>query len=185
MNDKPMVFLSGERVYLSPVRAEDAPLYARWLNDADTRRSLTMYRPLTLSQEEEWVRGVGKNSGEIALAVRLIADDRLLGNVGLHGFSPVHRSAEFGVFIGPPELRGKGYGAEATALMLGYGFRELNLHRIRLRVYAFNEAGIRAYSRCGFREEGRLREAYWYGDRWHDVVLMGVLAEEYFGGAAR
>jgi len=182
MGDKPDVFLAGERVYLSPVRALDAPSYARWLNDADTRRNLTMCLPLTRGQEEEWVRAVGKNPDDVVLAVRLVADDRLAGNVGLHRIDRIHRSAEFGIFIGPPELRGKGLGTEATALTLKYGFGELNLHRVWLRVYGFNEGGIRAYAKCGFKEEGRLRGAYSYGGRWHDIVLMGVLAEEYFGG---
>ena len=180
MADEPMVFLQGERVYLSPIQAGDASLYARWLNDADTRRHLTMYRPITLAQEEEWVRGVGGRENDIVLAARLTDGDRLLGNVGLHGIPSVHRSAEFGIFVGPTELRGKGYGTEMTALTLKYGFEELGLHRIWLRVYAFNEAGIRAYAGGGFKEEGRYRSAYWHGDRWHDVVLMSILAEEYF-----
>jgi len=180
VDEKPDVFLAGERVYLAPVRVEDAPLYVRWLNDADTRRHLTMCLPLTREQEEEWVRGVGKNPDDVVLAVRMSADDRLAGNVGLHGFDRIHRSAEFGVFIGPPELQGRGLGTEATALTLKYGFGELNLHRIGLRVYEFNEGALRAYARCGFKEEGRLREAYSYCGRWHDVVLMGILAEEYF-----
>ncbi len=182
MDDKPDVFLAGERVYLSPVRIEDAPLYARWLNDADTRRNLTMCLPLTRGQEEDWVRSVGKNPDDVVLAVRLTDGDRLAGNVGLHRIDRIHRCAEFGVFIGPPELRGQGYGTEATALTLKYGFGELNLHRIGLRVYEFNEGGIRAYARCGFREEGRLREEYSHGGRRYDVVLMGILAREFFAG---
>ena len=180
MDDKPIVFLRGERVNLSPIQAGDAPLYARWLNEPDTRRHLTMYKPITLAQEEEWVRGAGKRDNNIVLAVRSMSDDGLLGNVGLHGIDHLHHSAEFGIFIGPPELRGKGYGAEMTALTLKYGFRELNLHRIWLKVYAFNETGIRAYAKSGFTEEGRCREAHWHGNRYHDIVLMSILDEEYF-----
>ncbi len=139
-----------------------------------------MCKPLTLAQEEEWVRGVGGRENDIVLAARSNSDDSLLGNVGLHGIDRLHRCAAFGIFVGPPELRGQGYGAEMTALTLKYGFEELNLHRIWLRVHAFNEGGIRAYAKCGFTEEERYREAYWHGDRWHDIVLMSIPAEEYF-----
>jgi len=180
-----VIFLAGERLYLTPVEPAYAPLYRLWLNEATTRENLLVNRPLSLADEEKWIENSGSRLNDIVLAVKLFAnspeDDRLIGNVGLHSIDQTHRFAEFGLFIGPPELRGQGYGTEMTRLTLKYGFEVLNLHRIWLKVFEFNKAGIATYKKCGFVEEGRTRKSHWKGDRWHDELWMGILAEEYFG----
>jgi RimJ/RimL family protein N-acetyltransferase len=180
-----VVFLAGERIYLAPVELEYAPLYQLWLNNPQTRGNLLLNRPLSLNDEEKWVTDNSSRSDSVVLAVKLFADspedDQLIGNVGLHGIDQTHRFAEFGLFIGPTELRGQGYGTEMTRLTLKYGFETLNLHRVWLKVFEFNEAGIATYKKCGFVEEGRARKIHWKGDCWHDDIWMGILAEEYFG----
>ena len=67
--------------------------------------------------------------------------------------------AKFGILIGEKDCWGKGYGTETALLMLDYGFTGLGLHNIMLRTDSFNERGVGAYLRAGFREIGRRREA--------------------------
>jgi len=55
----------------------------------------------------------------------------------------------------------------------------MSLHRVSLRVLAYNVRAIRCYSACGFVEEGREREAAFVGGEWHDDVMMGLLAHEF------
>lgn len=64
-------------------------------------------------------------------------------------------------------------------LLLDYAFRLRNLSRVWLEVYAGNERAIRAYTACGFVEEGRMREHIWLNGRYVDNVLMGVLRKEW------
>jgi RimJ/RimL family protein N-acetyltransferase len=64
-------------------------------------------------------------------------------------------------------------------VIVGYGFRELGLHRIQLGVVSFNLAGIRAYQKAGFVEEGRHRESVLHDGRWYDDVLMSILDHEW------
>ena len=66
------------------------------------------------------------------------------------------------------EYIGRGYGTDAMRVIVGYGFRELGLHRIQLGVAPFNLAGIRAYQKAGFVEEGRYRESVLHDGRWYD-----------------
>ena len=61
-----------------------------------------------------------------------------------------------------------------------HAFEELNLHRVSLRVYTFNERAMKSYAKLGFVEEGRLRQAMFRHGAWHDVVLMAILADEWF-----
>lgn len=64
-------------------------------------------------------------------------------------------------------------------VIVGYGFREMGLHRIQLGVAPFNPAGIRAHEKAGFVEEGRLRESVLHDGHWYDEVLMAILDHEW------
>jgi RimJ/RimL family protein N-acetyltransferase len=64
-------------------------------------------------------------------------------------------------------------------VIVDYGFREMGLHRIQLSVAPFNPAGIRAYQKAGFVEEGRYRESVLHDGRWYDAVLMSILDHEW------
>jgi hypothetical protein len=55
----------------------------------------------------------------------------------------------------------------------------MGLHRIQLSVAPFNPAGIRAYAKAGFVEEGRHRESVLHDGRWYDEVLMSILDHEW------
>ncbi|MGL4199204.1 MAG: GNAT family N-acetyltransferase [Allorhizobium sp.] len=76
---------------------------------------------------------------------------------------------------------GKGYGSEAIRLLLHHAFTELDLHRIGIRVLAYNERAIRAYLKCGFIVEGRERETAFVDGVWHDDLIMGILSRDFQG----
>jgi RimJ/RimL family protein N-acetyltransferase len=64
---------------------------------------------------------------------------------------------------------------------LGFAFDEMNLHRIQLSVYEFNQRAMRCYEKCGFRHEGRAREAFYREGKYHDSLLMAILRQEFAG----
>src|SRR4029077_6502603 len=88
------------------------------------------------------------------------------------------RCATLGIALGR-EYIGRGYGTDAMRVIVDYGFREMGLHRIQLGVAPFNPAGIRAYEKAGFVEEGRYRESVLHDGRWYDEVLMSILDHEW------
>ena len=65
-----------------------------------------------------------------------------------------------------------------TELVLEYAFDTVGLHRVELEVYSFNPRAQRSYEKAGFVHEGVRRQALWWEDRWHDVVLMAMLATD-------
>ncbi|WP_283809253.1 GNAT family N-acetyltransferase [Nitrobacter winogradskyi] len=89
------------------------------------------------------------------------------------------RRASFAIGIFWPDLLGEGLGSKATRLVLGFAFDQLKLHRVSLRVIAYNERPIRCYQKCGFKIEGSEREAWFVNGRWHDDIIMGLLESEY------
>ena len=118
----------------------------------------------------------------MVFGIALKKDDRLIGNTAFHAVHTKDRNAGFGILIGDKTEWDRGYGTEATALMVEYGFRTLNLNRIWLHVYEYNARGQRAYEKVGFRVEGTLRKhCYREGTYW-DVIVMGILREEWDRG---
>lgn len=106
-------------------------------------------------------------------------DGRYIGSIRLHGIYWPDRRAKLAIGIFDRRFWSHGYGAEAIRLLLGYGFDELGLHRIDLRVLAYNTRAIRCYEKCDFVREGVERESAFVDGEWHDDVMMSILEHEY------
>ena len=103
---------------------------------------------------------------------------RMIGALRLHSLDYHDRRASLAIGILDPKLLGKGLGSRAMRLVSAHAFDTLGLHRLTLRVVAYNERAIAAYRKVGFVQEGREREAALVGDAWHDDVIMGLLASD-------
>lgn len=176
----PVVFLSGERVYLRPNEPADADNYVRWLNDEAVRQWVTFHLPMTEKAEREFLDTVATKPDRVAFALVLKDGDRHIGAVGLHELRWKDRAAVLGIIIGEQDCWGQGYGTEATRLLLRYAFTTLNLNRVELGVFAFNERAVRTYEKCGFVREGVRRQWAFINGRYIDELVYSVLANEYF-----
>ena len=179
----PVVNVVGERVALGPLRRDLIPTYVRWANDFAVLRTFAVPGPHTLEGTTGW--------GGAAYERRLAAPDALwftiyqiagwrpIGHTDLFDIDWRGRAAMFGILIGEADCRGKGYGTEATRLMLDYAFTALGLHSVMLTTDNFNLAGRRAYQKAGFRELGRRRESTLLNGKLWDTVYMACLATEF------
>jgi len=175
----PVLNMRGRKVALGPIRRDLISTYLRWINDFEVTRTLDLpMRPFPLEFEENWYQRMTQSDHDIAFTVYEGKTLRPIGNAGLHQIDHQHRSAEFGMAIGEREFWGKGYGTETTALLLEYGFRNLGLHNIMLRVFANNEAAIRAYQRAGFRPIGVRREARRVSGEVWNILFMDCLSSD-------
>ena len=111
--------------------------------------------------------------------IRTLEGDRLIGEMGLEGVQWSHGDTFVGISIGEREYWGKGYGTDAMRVILRYAFIELNLHRVSLNVFEYNQRAIRSYEKVGFIYEGRVRQFLKrFGQRW-DLIHMGILREQW------
>jgi RimJ/RimL family protein N-acetyltransferase len=129
------------------------------------------------------LRALGHES--LTMAIHERETDRLIGSCAFSQLDGENGSAMYHITIGEKDAWGRGYGTEATRVMLEHAFGSLGLHRIGLTVFEFNERAIRAYERCGFVVEGRARESIWREGRWWDELAMSVLASEWRADRAR
>jgi RimJ/RimL family protein N-acetyltransferase len=175
-------FLIGTKIYLRPLEIEDVDSLVTWFNDTDVTRFLLRYRPLTRMEEEAFLRKISESDTDIVLGIAVRENDRLVGFTGLNQLDVRNRHVRFGIGLGDKSTWGKGYGTEATRLMVRYAFDTLNLHRVWLHVSENNERGLRTYQKVGFQTEGRLRQDTYREGRYWDTIVMAILREEWGAG---
>jgi len=171
----------GKKVRLRPVERDDLPRFVEWFGDPDVRRYLLLYLPFSLAQEERWfesLQGRLERQQDVLLAIET-ADGVHIGNIGLNSINWKDRNAELGIVIGEKAYWSQGYGTDAIRTLLELAFREMNLHRVFLRVDVDNERGIRCYEKAGFQRDGTLRQMVFKEGAYIDQHIMSILRSEY------
>lgn len=169
--------VEATEVTLRPIELADTPLIVKWRNMPEVRKNLYIQTDLTPQMHEQWFHS-RVLTGQCAQFIILGGKDPI-GTVFLKNIDRVFRKAEFGIFLGETQARGKGYGSMAASLIVEHGFRELALNRIYLTVFMSNPAAIRSYEKVGFRREGILRQDFLGKRGYEDVCMMSILREEW------
>ena len=172
--------IEGKIVNLRAPEMGDLERNTRWINDREVTRYLGRRYEMSLAAEEAWLRDVTANpmSYERPYFAIETKEGEHIGNTGLFDVKPEDRKAKLGIMIGEKAYWSNGYGSDALRTLLAFAFDEMNLNRVELDVFAFNERAIAAYRKCGFIEEGRRRQALYRQGAYHDVIVMGVLRAE-------
>jgi RimJ/RimL family protein N-acetyltransferase len=175
---------TGQFVRLSAFDPEEmSKAFTRWnLNSEYVRLLNSSARPMQSAKSNaKWME---KEAEEISPAnyyfsIRTLAEDKLLGELGLEVVDWSGRDAFVGLGIGETEYWSKGYGTDVMNILLRFAFTEINLRRVTLTVFEYNPRAIRSYEKVGFRHEGHLRNfVNREGRRWNEVY-MGILREEW------
>ena len=174
-------YLRPLRVYLRELTRSDLQYITQWRHDPELIASLcTPFRYINPETEDQWFEHYLQNRhNTIRWAICKQETHQHIGNVYLLHMDWIHRTAEFHIFIGDLQDRGKGYGKEATRMALEYAFFHLNLRRIELKVLKSNHLAIQMYEKCEFRHEGLLRQAVFKNGNYEDVCIMGILRDEF------
>jgi RimJ/RimL family protein N-acetyltransferase len=174
--------LHGELVQLTAVNAaEDVPLFVEWSQDTEYWRleAADPEIPRRVSRVEDDFNKGDVSTNEIDFAIRTLIDPVTIGYADLEIINPANQDCFLGIGIGRRDYWNKGYGTDAMRVLLRYTFEVLNLHRVSLNVFEYNERAIRCYRKVGFVEEGRQREFLHRGNRYWDLVYMGILRSEW------
>jgi ribosomal-protein-alanine N-acetyltransferase len=172
-------FLVGNKIYLRPLERDDAPVIAPWINDPESRRMFRTNKPVNIQNEIDFIDRAGTSEHDLVLAIVLKENDHLIGFTGFHEIDFRNRHCLFGIGIGDVEFQSKGHGTEATRLLVDHAFATMNLNRIQLLVYEYNERAIRVYDRIGFTKEGVLRQENYREGRYWDTWVMSILRDEW------
>lgn len=173
-------FVEGEKIYLRPYAESDLDLVHCGKNDPLVRETLFLAFPQTLDQVRAEMNSWSTARETVLFTICSRAGDKPVGQTAFVRIDHVSRAAVFYLALYDTGEWSRGYGGEATRMMLDYGFNILNLNRIQLHVSCENEHAVSAYKKAGYSIEGTLRQAMYHHDRYVDFYVMGILREEYY-----
>ena len=175
------MLFESTRIILRKMTAQDTEIYHEWRNDTEVMQTTAPFLDVyNIRETEEFVNQVilGSQFSKSYIIVEK-ESNKAIGIASLINIDYKNRNAECIIDIGDKEVWGKGYGTETMKLILEFGFLEMNLHRIFLRVFSFNSRAIKLYEKLGFQQEGRSREGFFREGKWHDIIHMSILQKEY------
>jgi RimJ/RimL family protein N-acetyltransferase len=173
-----IICLKGKKVILRPFDiATDFELFFKWVNDPEVIRYLLRLIPTYRHQQLAWFQSL-PNSTDIIFSVETIQGNTI-GTIGLENINYLNGTACTWQIIGEKQFRGQGFGTEAKILLLDYGFNTLRLEKINSEIIAANKISLHYNKKLGFREEGVLRNQVFREGKRHDLVLLGILREEF------
>ena len=177
LSDKPLSVFR-----LRPLEKADLEVIAPWFQEIEdlARFDRTSRIPFNLTQAEEaWgdAFSASGNSGKCWFVIEA-EDGELLGISGLEAISPINRDAVIAVFVNKSARR-MGLAIRATALLADFAFRQLGLNRITSYYRHDNHISRDLVTRLGCQVEGTMRQAWFTDGAFHDMVVVGVLREEW------
>jgi RimJ/RimL family protein N-acetyltransferase len=171
--------LEGTIVNLRAPELEDLDRNTRWINDREVTRYLSARYEMSHLAEEGWLRDVVSKPmayDRVFYAIET-KEGQHIGNINLFKAQPEEQKCELGIMIGEKMHWSKGYGTDALRTLVRFAFDEMNMQRVELTVYHFNDRGQAAYRKAGFVEEGRRRDAIYTEGAYHDLIVMSVLRD--------
>ena len=174
--------IETNRLGLRPIEEHEyLDRYLDWLCDPRVTRFLeNRFFPTDYARLREYVAEKSQSTTALLLGIHIRerGHEGWIGNIKLEPIDFIHRRGEIGLMIGDVESWGKGYGREAIAAVVSYGWDTLGLLRMTAGCYAQNEGSRRAFGACGFRVEGRYRKHIFCEGEFHDEILLGLLKED-------
>ncbi|MFJ2032911.1 GNAT family N-acetyltransferase [Streptosporangium sp. NPDC087985] len=173
-------FWTGKRVRLRGIEPDDWTALMRFADDEERLGDL-LHPPLSAEgyRARAKEQAAAKSDGDcFQLAIEAVDTGEIVGAVGSHHADSRAGWFEYGVTIGADHRR-QGYAAEAVVLLLRFMFAERRYHKCEARIFAHNEASLALQRRLGFVEEGRLRDHVFLTGRHQDLVMMGMVADEF------
>ena len=170
--------IAGEHVILRAFEREDVDRCYRWMNDPNIVRTLKSRYPIAFQNEAEWLeRAMHSNVNERHFAIERKDDRSHIGNASIHGIDWVSRTAWFGLFIGEPSAWNRGYGSDAIATLVRFAFEEMNMRKLSINVFDYNDTAKHVLATHGFVEEGKLVRDFYREGTYHDIVILSIFRD--------
>ena len=169
----------GKKLYLRPVTIEDIAIIHQW-RLASEPQALSC-RPIPISTAEEVMtrfkkRVSGTNRQRFAIVRK--KDHVLIGEVAFFNYNPLNRSMELGILINPEE-RQNGYGREALHVLCRYLFKYRGLNKVYAQTAAHNKGAVRLVESSGFKQDGMLRDHYFFNGQFYAGLIYSLLLFEF------
>ncbi|MDA0406791.1 UDP-4-amino-4,6-dideoxy-N-acetyl-beta-L-altrosamine N-acetyltransferase [Vibrio alginolyticus] len=164
-----------KKMELTPLSEEHLTMILEWRNAPEVRSKMYTSHEISLLEHKAWFEGLQSDEHKAYFLAKL--NDEPVGVIGFSEINVVPRVATWAFYASPTAPRGTGSLMEYYALE--YAFSNLNLIKLRCEVLGFNNVVVKLHKKFGFVEEGRLREAFYDGEIYHDIVHLGIFSQEW------
>jgi len=179
--------LETKRLLIKPHTMANVEKMNKWSNDS----MLSYYdddgpertEPIPMERTERYLQRIATETDDeiIRFGIHKKEDDSLIGFCMVAFIDDYNRSCKFGITIGEKDQWGKGYAKEVVNEIVRYCFEDLNMNRIGVEIYAFNDRSIKLFEALGFKREGIIRECVYKNEKFEDEYLYGLLKSEWKG----
>ncbi len=169
----------GKKVVLRAIEEKDAELIVRMFNDPEIENLVVGWAPpVSMYSQKEWLKSHYNDQTNMRFIIET-QQDGAVGLVTLYGIDWKNRRATHGLKIAEKNSRGKGIGTDTVMAIMRYAFDELNLTRLDAGWFEDNTASRNLYKKCGWKEEGVRRRYVFKNGKYRDLILGGILSDEY------
>ena len=170
--------IAGEHVILRALEADDLERCYKWMNDPNIVWTLKTRYPMAFHLEAEWLEeAVQPSADERHFAIERKDNRTHIGNASIHEIDWVSRAAWFGLFIGEPTAWNRGFGSDSIRTLMRFAFSEMNLRKLRINVFDYNERAKHVLENLGFVVEGKLTRDFFRDGQYHDIVIYSVFSD--------
>ncbi|MFH4969235.1 GNAT family protein [Gaetbulibacter sp. M240] len=174
--------IKGNNIGLRAVEKEDLILFRDWRNIEEFRKNFREVRELSLADQEKWFESLQQTKHiNFMFTIVDLKNNEPIGAAGLLYINWIIRSADFSFYIGKDQLYigNDGKAEEATKLLIDYGFNNLNLNKVWMELYEFDNQKIKFFTeKFNFKKDGVLRQNCFEKGKYWDSYLFSLLQNQ-------
>ncbi|MGE6257975.1 GNAT family N-acetyltransferase [Heyndrickxia sporothermodurans] len=173
--------LTENKVRLTALTEDDLEKIATWYEDIEFAHLFDALpaAPRTKSQLTKWYEDFTDSNTQYLFSIKTSNTNEFVGYIEISDILWNHQVGWLSIAIGEKQQRGNGFGYESMKLAIDFAFSELNLRRLQLTVFSYNESAISLYNKLGFQNEGAYREFIKRNEKAYDMLLFGLLKREW------
>ncbi|MFA7572127.1 MAG: GNAT family protein [Lutispora sp.] len=172
-------YLKGGKIILRQGNEKDIFYLHNWYNDEELNKLAGWTEGKLGTSQLRLNLSKGFGYDPMNLVIQTIDGNKPIGTIQLYDFSEIDQNCKLGIRIGDRDYWSKGYGEDAIKTLLHYAFYDLDIFRVSLKLYEYNERASKCYVKCGFKYEGRTRKSAFIDGNFYDEIIMGALKSEF------
>jgi RimJ/RimL family protein N-acetyltransferase len=174
--------IKGKLIGLRAVESSDLDLLKDWRNNTNFRKNFREVRELNSVNQEGWFNKTNNSPNDFMFTIVRLEDDKPIGACGLLYINWINRSADFSFYIGINDfyIDNQGLAEESTELLIKYGFNNLNLNKIWMELYEFDNQKLKFFQeKFKFKVDGKMRENCYEDGKYWDSFIISLLKADF------
>lgn len=165
----------GNQIRLVSMDSKYCNKVLEWVNDPEIKKMIGTVYPISDTEHLEWFERKQKEKINKVFIIIDLDTDIPIGLTGFNNFNFKDRNTEVFIYIGEQKHLGQGKGTESMKILIDFAFQELNLHKVYLKVFEYNEIAIKSYEKLGFIKEGILIDNVFTRGKYVNTIIMGKI----------